>query len=323
MEAATQLDTQTTEEEFKPFSEEDDLIEQDQDEVLPNGSRIRRKFCHVCKRQLSFSIEHQPELCPYCNAKYWNKPRDERKLFILQDKYLESRRDSKYLGEMFLVIQSYAEILIKKRLRGKCVLKRYAIEEKASDAATKLIEQYLKRPTYEIATSFGSLLNRILNGVLYGNQQKREDKNVSLNSKVYGHSELGDNMERLAPSIRSSSSDQDQNSKDCREDISETRKAPPLTPSYLQFDDSSFSNILKRNFSHEAPAVIESIMKAVRRNQGSQNSILLLIVFKNRLFRKPHPVTAKKIYRTYGLQLRENLDKTEMVIREFLKEIAS
>lgn len=146
----------------------------------------KERVCVVCGKTIIYQHKHKPELCPFCKDPLWDKPKDERDLFLLQDIYIKNGCNKDDLGPMYLKLLSYAKNIIKHKLRNKVILSLEDFNEKASDIAIIMIERYLKNPKERINHSFGGMMMWIANGVLYG--QKKDSNTLSLNETLFDNS---------------------------------------------------------------------------------------------------------------------------------------
>ncbi len=107
---------------------------------------------------------------------------DNRKAIGLQEIYKAGRKEA--LGPLCLECTSIAAIIVKAECKRRHLyLRRERIEEIANDAATKLIEMYLKNPSYEVRCFSARLrlnVRLILSRGLGGNdkQERFEEKVV-------------------------------------------------------------------------------------------------------------------------------------------------
>lgn len=148
------------------------------------------KPCINCNRQIIWERGNKPLICPFCSEKYWDKPEDERNLFQLQDTYIDSPTQEN-LGKLYLSVYTYSRNIVKHLIKNKVFLQDHEIEEKAQDTSTMLIEKFLNDPYYRIDHSFGGMLIRIAQGVLY--KGREEDIPSSLESVISeGQSTLDD-----------------------------------------------------------------------------------------------------------------------------------
>jgi hypothetical protein len=94
--------------------------------------------------------------CPHCSELYCNKPDTERKLFDLQDKYLEQRKE-KYFNQMIKILYSYTGSIIKKRFSNTLVFEG-ALEYYTHKSVSYLVEEYLKDERFKILGSFAGFI---------------------------------------------------------------------------------------------------------------------------------------------------------------------
>lgn len=155
--------------------------------------KTKSKTCSGCQSSVSFIARKRPEFCPHCGDKYWDKPKDERDLFIIQDKFIDHGRDPDVLGEMYPKLLRYAENLIKHKMKHRKNIDALMMEEKSNDIALMVIEKFLKSEDMLIKHSFGGLMTWIANGVLFGG--RKEDWIDSLNEHIDNNSvELQDSL---------------------------------------------------------------------------------------------------------------------------------
>ena len=103
--------------------------------------------------------------------------RDEQQLFILQNRLKNG--DAQAMAEMYEKLVTIAYKAINDQSNSNAKIKALSADErkqKAHDAATYLIEQYLKRPDFEITNSITGYLYTRIKWELYGkdHQYKRE-----------------------------------------------------------------------------------------------------------------------------------------------------
>ena len=258
--------------------------------VKKPSNRIYEKTCFSCGKTTVYEAKQRPEVCPNCGMKYWDKPADERDLFLLQDKYYDSGRDKKFAALLYIKIKDYSANLIKHRAKTTTSFRKSFIEDKSAEAASTLVEQYLKNPNYRVHTSFGMNLNWILNGVLYKDHDN--DGEVSLNSMSphNDNQELQDNLDRAGVA--------------CNPEIFVVH-APTVQPSTTCSADLS--------------ELIEKIRHSIQQNQSTSHSLGYLLVFHHKLSRQRKGFI-EAFYRSFGYDNRDNFEKSELVIMNFLKE---
>ena len=100
---------------------------------------------------------------------------ENQQLFILQKKIKDG--DPRALTEMYEQLVTIAYKKINARSNSNAKIKALSADErkqKAHDAATYIIEQYLKRPDFEIIKSFNGYLNMRIAWELYGREHQRK-----------------------------------------------------------------------------------------------------------------------------------------------------
>jgi predicted RNA-binding Zn-ribbon protein involved in translation (DUF1610 family) len=141
------------------------------------------KVCIICKKEIFYTRRSKPKVCPECGDKYWDKPADERNLFLLQDKYIEGGYQLKDVGIMYPLLLKYSENIIKNKLKGKKILSEDDFYDKSNELALIMIERYTKNPKDVVKSSFGGLMMWVANGVLFGS---RKDDQVDSLNRIYG-----------------------------------------------------------------------------------------------------------------------------------------
>jgi hypothetical protein len=146
--------------------------------------KLLSKEATCCKKIVEYPHGKKPELCPYCKSKYWDKPEDERNLFLLQEVYLENGRKKEDLGKLYHLVYVYAKNLIKNNIKNKKIFSEEEMEDKAEDTTTIFFEKYLKNNDFKIDSSFGGFIGMILKGVLYSKKLRKIDSEISLEGKL-------------------------------------------------------------------------------------------------------------------------------------------
>ena len=106
-------------------------------------------------------------------------------LFILQDRL--ARGDKNALSEMYTKLNELAYKNINKLEPERLTTSER--QQKAHDAASYIIEQYLKRPDFRIKESFSGYVCRRVQNELYGEKRLKRDKIVEYRSKLPEHQE--------------------------------------------------------------------------------------------------------------------------------------
>lgn len=142
-------------------------------ELLPTIGRPIK--CSLCDH--SFKVhpnnretwENDKMLCPSCSAQYVCLPDTERILRILQDEFLDTRKQS-ILNEIYTIAFPYVKSLLKKKKLAlidsdeKLLYHTHCI-------VTFLIEDYCKKEEFMIDKSFGQYFNYKMFQSVYGKQE--------------------------------------------------------------------------------------------------------------------------------------------------------
>ena len=111
---------------------------------------------------------------------------DDQELFNLQSRLKNG--DAQAMAEMYEKLVTVAYKTINSRSNSKAKIKALSADErkqKAHDAATYLIEQYLKRPAFVITKSITGYLYTRINWELYGkDHQNKRDQMVVYTDKL-------------------------------------------------------------------------------------------------------------------------------------------
>lgn len=111
---------------------------------------------------------------------------DNQKLFNLQSRLKNG--DAQAMAEMYEMLLTIAYKTINNRSNSNAKIKALSADErkqKAHDAATYIIEQYLKRPNFEITNSITGYLYTRIKWELYGkDHQYKRDKMVVYTDKL-------------------------------------------------------------------------------------------------------------------------------------------
>lgn len=133
-------------------------------EVKETENRGRPIKCKYCNKEFKIiNIEEKKEWrehnyhCPLCNEEFCILPPTERLLRNLQTRYLATRSD-KILGEMFVIIKSYAQSLLKQRYSGILLKRHDGADYYSHEVATIMIEKYLDNPGFKVESSFGGYM---------------------------------------------------------------------------------------------------------------------------------------------------------------------
>ncbi len=252
-------------------------------------TRLYSRSCPTCKGEISFIGKNVPRDCPHCGQMFWFKPRDERRLFILQQKFLDSNRDPAILGEIFLEMRRYAGNLLKNRAKKGRNFSKAFLEEKSSDTANIFIERYITDPTFKIHVSFGMMLSKNL-GKIYDHRDVMMDQAVSFDAPFFKNgATVADNMARLGLGSV---------------DKITARSSRPID------ENSQASTAVIR--------MINLIHDTIREQQGAKAAILFLCGIRLQLFARRPAHASDRFYSTFGSDARKNIEQAELLMRELV-----
>ncbi|OQA15563.1 MAG: hypothetical protein BWY64_02840 [bacterium ADurb.Bin363] len=156
------------------------LLDEQQEEEIKlektSESRGRPIKCRYCNKEFKFYTQEEKlewidkeHPCPSCGELWCILPPTERELRGMQIQYFESR-DSKILGKMYSILESYAQSLIKKQFSNR-ITPDNPVEYYSHMAATFFIEKYLMDVEFKIEISFGAYLRHMIRQALFGKQE--------------------------------------------------------------------------------------------------------------------------------------------------------
>lgn len=249
------------------------------------------KECTVCKMEIYFSRKEKPENCPFCGEPFWDKPNDERQLFILQEIYIRNGRDPEDLGPMYLKLIDYSKNIIKHKLRNSYILPAEDFNSKSISMSLIMIERFLKDKESRIQYSFGGMLQRIANGVLFG--EKKDDQVDSLNDILFdGAPEVLDSLKSLT-----------------------NERCEKL----FSYDPQSSDNLMTENdLIKDLKRIVDLIYNRVYKKKSSQN--MLFLVGLNHFLTKKKDTFMREYNNIIYNQTRRNIENSKLVIRKYLLE---
>ena len=226
----------------------------------------------------------KPLMCPSCGAPYWDKPKHEYHLFLLQDEYFKTKSPDTLL-ELFKVLLVYARTIVADLLRSSRVnLPNADFDEKCRELAYRVFEFPLQER--RINLSFGALLKKIAPGVLF--KDIGHDQTVSLNAK--GRRPGTEYWEDL---IRSRG-------------LLMTEEDHINSPSFQESLQASESLI----------KAIKDIDEVIYFNFGIVEAITFLSGFTSLMKRKSLKFMGR-FYGEYGNQTKANIEKAAQVLRDY------
>jgi hypothetical protein len=197
----------------------------------------------------------------------------------LQDKWEQDFGNKNIASEMFLLIQEYARNIIKARIRGRLRYTNTKLDEQSYEAASLLMEYYLRDPAYRVKSFFGCL-DRMLDGVMYGSQ--REDKVRSLNAISERGSELQDNLVRMKVGV----------------------------PQVIR-------EPFYREKIEKLEGVVDLISERIRSSQSSFHSLVFALALRNHTRVKKIAIV-DRMFEPLSNEHRENYEKSQLIIRNYL-----
>jgi hypothetical protein len=244
-----------------------------------------------------------PDKCPFCGCKYYDKPNLEMKLFVLQDQWLEEYNKNKgttILGEkMFPIIQEYAINMIKGMIKGKRSLAEDELQERSFDAATLLIEVFLRDPEHRMKYSFGDYLSRLCKSVCYST--KNHEKTFSLNSMLKdGETEFGETI--VANTFELSGGLED--------------------PQEFKMDNRIEMREVREDVIEKIIGLIEKSAEILFDNTGSYEQKIMYLQGLLMKFDDGNTKFLSEFYEASGKAIKSYVEKGELVIFDNLREMA-
>lgn len=252
---------------------------------------VIKRTCTSCGQVTTYTRKTKPHQCPFCNDIYWDKPTDERNLFILQDKYLKDQSNPDILGDMYLLILEYSRNIIINSIKDNIILSQESVDEKAEDLASTLLEKYLKDKTFKVEYSFGGFLIRLSKGILYNQKSKNNDRNSSFDQEIADRLTIESN-----PGYFTKDSD-----------------------AKLKYEKLAFSQYEKMSDNmvvNELNQLINSIYSRILISESRKDSILFLLGLNQ--FLSKENISMTDYYDYCGNKPRILIEKTKMFIRRYL-----
>jgi hypothetical protein len=235
----------------------------------------------------------KPEKCPNCGIQYWDKPEDERNLFFAQEKLDDpnySREEA--LMAIYEPLLQYSRNMILSKIKNKFIMQSEVLEEKIIDLANKFLEMYLKKEDFRVHSSFGGLLDRISNGILYS--KKADEQVESLNHHILDNqSELQDNLESIGYKNILHQTEHD------------------VEEEYFQKE---------RSVTNELQYIVELSANKIHELGTAKESILFLIAMKHFLSQKRDSFM-REYFLYAGNQVKRDLENSKLFLRRYLREV--
>ncbi len=255
-----------------------------------------KKITSCCSKEVTYKRGTKPDVCPYCGDKYWDKPKDERDLFILQNKYFSNGKKEEDLGKMYQKILDYSSNIILGFIKNRVIYSQDKLNDKAESIATILLEKYLTDPNFKIENSFGGLMKQIAKGVLFNKKVRNEDRVQSLDFK-------GSDDESMS--------------------ITENPNYFITDPTLKEDENkdlfNDFNKITAKYLINEIEDIIRMIYKRLNENEEPREKVLFLIGLKN-FFKNTKKNNLSEFYSYFGNTIRSNIEKTKLIVRNYLIE---
>lgn len=252
-----------------------------------------KKGCSNCNKKVHFEEDDLPILCPYCKVKYWGKPKNERILHTLQDKYLVNK-DEKTLGEMAVIMQKMIKNLVLKKLKESgSYSSQEDLEDVVYDSLLKVIHYYRTKPEFSIETSFTGYLSQVILYPLYnGKKKERQSKEISMQT------EIGDGTRSMTL---------------------EDRVMKFQDESYLSTEDHFFKDVHLEQLINSMTEFLEEVFQAIYTQQSMREALLNWTLVNHFLEGKSERFF-NHCWDIYENSIRDNYEYTLSQLREFLLE---
>lgn len=248
--------------------------------------------CWSCKKVLKNRDSSYNYHCPYCNAEYANKPKNEAFLSVLQDKYLTTR-DEKYLNSMMVILNDITYNLICSRLKssGK-FLDEDSIMDKVQWTLLKMT-YYYRKPEFKITSSFIEYIKQVILYPLYNYKQKQlDDTEISLFTPISG---------------------EDNENKTLMDKLSNM--------SYLDgkndIENKLFSNIEKDNLIITVNDFIKSLVNQAYKYKDFNTALKLMVLYKH-YFNKATDRFLGNWWTIEGIELKDYFEKSQTILKDVI-----
>lgn len=262
-----------------------------------------------CRTYVEWNWGQAPKECPNCGNVHWNKPALEHFLFVEQDFFVKEYPDTTRLGEkMFPLILDYAKNLIQGLIKGNTTLDSDDLDEKANDASTMLLEVILKDENHAMKWSFGEYLKRLCKSVTFG--PKEHEQTFSLNAITGdGERELGDTI------VVNSHVNGVEVASDSSTDKENPQETYTLNNSYISLYKE------QEDIVEKVTDIIEKSSDAIWMNTHRQEDSILFLLGMNLKFKFKDEKPLLDFYSVAGTQTKKFVEKGELVVYSYLKNI--
>jgi len=252
-----------------------------------------KKKCSNCNKVVHYEDDNLPILCPYCEVKYWEMPKNERVLHKLQDQYLETRKES-ILGEMALIMKKIIKNLVIKKLKESgSYNSQEELEDVVYDSLLKIINYYQSKPDFSIEYSFVGYLSQIILYPLYNAKKKeRQSKEISMQTEI-GHEGKTITLEDRVMKFQDDS--------------------------YLSTEDCFFQSVNEVQLITSLSEFLEEVFYIISDKQGLRTAIINWSLVNHYLEGKNERFF-NHCWEIYDNSVRDNYEFTLSQLREFLLE---
>lgn len=264
--------------------------------LKPRKVRVEGKLQYSFKSSccgiiVQWNFSEKPTECPYCFDKYWDKPNYEYQLFTLQEEY-QKTRDQAVSVKIFEILEAYSRICIVNTLhKTKAFLRSNDFNEKSRELAYLVYEFILKEKWIQF--SFGSLIGKILPGVLYKNYERE--------------SEISMTPEFNNPKVSTERDVDFMALKNKNLQFTEDHVGNPALDIH-----TSMSKVLMKEF-------FPPIVKKIFYDYSNREVMLFLIGVRYKL-KKHRPIHMNRFYNAFGTQIESLVDRSELMLKRYLRD---
>lgn len=297
-----------------------------------DGATWYRVPCSFCDKTIEFKHgdANKIKTCPHCSesSNWLLKPKTERKLFELQEKYFSTldydkweaftkeivkkneddqnkeviqahlnQRDEKTLHEIYLLVFQYSESLIKKFLKTKgFTISRNQLQEHIQNVSFLFFENFTRKYNYKIVDSFAGFLNLKIIESMYSKKQKELDMTDSLDRIVIdGESSKGTEMGELIDKF-------------------------DINPLFGEKDKYSFDKDTY-DVVEDLKKVLELIVKAMDENSRSSRRRIMLALTALNLFLSKQDKKLANFFAIYGKDVKRDTENIKKQFRTYLRDL--
>lgn len=154
-------------------------------DTLLENEKVAKEFetrgrpinCKKCQQTFKIINPSEKEIwqqnkmiCPHCGESYCPLPDTERQLRRLQDSFLESKKEEKYMTAMVKILLPYCRSLILKYFSNKLTYSGQ-LEYYNMAAVSYFVEEYYAHENFFISVSFANYLYGKIQQAIFGRQE--------------------------------------------------------------------------------------------------------------------------------------------------------